>query len=933
MGTIMVGMMKKSMMIEDYGKIDCNWSDGEYALNLMLERLFGEKSDLDTFLDDLEGDNSTVTAERDADLQGLTLKDSKKIDSGSDDTITRFDCSQHASEILIAIIQNSTLSSNVMRILTRSDVLSKLIECSCFPSPNLIKNSGDNGDNISVAQYFSRHESTMTTAMSVLETLVLQLGGYGTVPTSPMYVDNNQGTVQNVDVNNTNAAHDEVIQSDANSQVDDSSSAETQQTFDAASNRNQSFPVEANTSSLLEQLPLLLVRLSKLLQHPDTLNWKSYVQYSKEPQQLLGASRLRIVRLIESLVLLGRKNVDHILCQSDCLEICLDLFWDFPWCSMLHQSVANLLVHVLEGGEERTELQRYFLYNCNLMQRLMQSFHGVQDITDVEDESRGDNDITSTNVTSNEENKLKDDSNYASLLEMKNVQIDSSSGSSSLDAERGSISSIEDDHDIPESTDETDSIPVSDDDVDAVMEQEELEKLNLEVNEGCDNKLVDSSCSKLKEELADCNGKNNDEISSNPINLANADEVNNSKQEFRIGYMGHVIIICQALVHACGTNDKINNEIVPKSVNQEEYTASEIKQDLSNNSDQTGISEVNSLTNDDNNFSEVLTPSNLIGRQETESSGNVVEISSPDKTSTEHNSIMSLLRGHKIYSEWLGFVTTTLASETAVQSTPLGGCNNQNDSNIGEQVAEPSWSNDGLVDHDIGDNSKGTYAGDGGIDLDNTKFDDAEVDIAASLMENISLPTPPTNGTEEVGQGNGGRHRRKGVLGGEGAGNGTGTGAEFGTVVQMHQNSGEYYQYDDPLGQWQHQFPDNMGFDGKDFGENENDDNDIENDVPVMDLFTGNLNFDDANGQNDDTGWANFDEGFAACTDNGDTPQIIDSSPDPFDSSNSPVLSDDFFGQDNSSQFVASFGDEEPTTQNNQISNSNSAGTTDAGNQ
>ena len=38
--------------MEDFDKIDCNWADGEYALNLLLERLLGESDDLDDLLGD-----------------------------------------------------------------------------------------------------------------------------------------------------------------------------------------------------------------------------------------------------------------------------------------------------------------------------------------------------------------------------------------------------------------------------------------------------------------------------------------------------------------------------------------------------------------------------------------------------------------------------------------------------------------------------------------------------------------------------------------------------------------------------------------------------------------------------------------------------------------------------------------------------------------
>ena len=311
--------------IEEYGNIDCDWTDGEYAINLLLARLLGLSDNMDDIFNDrIDNKASQSTNVHDS----PTSVDQVATSISSDEEMTRFDCSQHASEILIAIIQHSTLSSNIMKILTRKDVLSNLIHsaCSCLPH--------DNEKTDDFLKSFSRHESTMTSAMSVLETLVLQLGGYGNVPTSPTCEEQYSGAIPG-------------------------------NLPEAKNKPNRSFPTEATASTLVEQLPSLLAQLSKLLRHPDTQHWTSTMQYSRHPQQLLGISRLKIVRLIESLVLLGKREVDHLLCQSDCLEICLDLFWEFPWCSMLHQCVANLLVHVLEGGEERNEMQHYFLNHCN----------------------------------------------------------------------------------------------------------------------------------------------------------------------------------------------------------------------------------------------------------------------------------------------------------------------------------------------------------------------------------------------------------------------------------------------------------------------------------------------------------------------------------------------------------------------------------------
>ena len=779
--------------MEDVEKINCNWADGEYAINLLLERLLGESDVLDDLLDD---EKSSPATDRDA--------------------MTRFDCSQNASDILITIIQHSTLSSNVMKMMTTSDVLSKLIECSCssYIQKSLV-------DDVKSVQSFSRHESTMTTAMAVLETLILQLGGYGTLPDSTEDSDN-----------------------------------ETEMPYDEKVNQEQNSIKEANLSSLIQLLPSLLTRLNNLLNHPDTNEWTSEVQYSNEPQKLLGASRLRIVRLIESLALLGNSDVDHVLCQSDCLETCIKLFWEFPWCSMLHQSVANLLVHILEGGNTRKKLQHYFIHDCNLMERLMKSFHGIHTFSDGyvtnSQESipngNSDNDRHSINHQGNTLNLSDDHEENVTIL----------SGDQFVTK-----------------LNETDSIPVSDDDIDSALEQEEFEKMNGHTNDPnhskCDRQITDTT-------------KSISIISEIEESSLNNEDMHNDGDFFRTGYMGHVIIICQALVHACGISE--NTISSQTNIDEEVSINNECGKDLC--SERKNIIE-----------SKVKDTMNGICTQDI------------NNNSLEQDSIMMFVRGHSAYSDWVEFMATTFATETSIQSTLLGGgCNHLNESTLMTGLDQIPPSNDTHLDHDIGEISKGTYSvnqDEGGIDIDNNQFDDAEIDIAASLMHNINLPSSAHSTEDNNINGTGTHHRRRGVLGGEGSGNISGS--EFGTVVQMHQGSGDYYQYDDPLGQWQQKFPDNMAFEDSHFDDQDFDEIETEEkDVPVLNLFTGNINFDEVDGQSNDTAWANFDEGFGGFTNNDDS-QIIDSSPDPFDTPDSSSLIDDVFGQPDTSLFDDAFDD------------------------
>ncbi|KAI2492900.1 hypothetical protein MHU86_21648 [Fragilaria crotonensis] len=73
--------------------------------------------------------------------------------------------SQNASEVLITMIQNSPLISPVLLRLTQEPMLPQIMEAA------------------STGDHFSPHDNSLTCAMNVLESLILQLGGYGSVNT------------------------------------------------------------------------------------------------------------------------------------------------------------------------------------------------------------------------------------------------------------------------------------------------------------------------------------------------------------------------------------------------------------------------------------------------------------------------------------------------------------------------------------------------------------------------------------------------------------------------------------------------------------------------------------------------------------------------------------------------------------------------------
>ena len=539
----------------------------------------------------------------------------------------------------------------------------------------------------------------------------------------------------------------------------------------------------------------MLSSLSNLLLYPGAENWVSPMQFSRtRPQNILGSSRLRIVRLLESLVLLGDPSVDTILCESNCLEVCLDLFWKFQWCSMLHQSVANLLVHVFEGQNARSELQSYFIVKCNLLGRLMDSFsQGTEDC--IDSPASVSNAELSQNLMD-----LKDGKQQPPL--------------SSVASEKGSADEV---------------LPVSDDDVDAAMEQQEGSSGPLEVDIETTNGPEQSE---------------NDGVEGHD----GTDHV--PPQSFRLGYMGHVIIICQALVHACTSDGKSEAPSLAGGAISEEVSG-----------------ELENFVNKFNTDDDAPQPD-----QRPESSSESLErgragesVATEETPSSAPLILAQLVDTHLLSRNWQEFVSTTLASETAIQSTPLGGFPGGTPGMDPLHAHRPGLAEDSGYDDDDGAAPplppRGLLVGGDVIDMD-----DNDLDVAASMMAGLSLRRP-----DDVGDGR--------------------TDSELLPAIPAQSNGPAPggYMYDDPLGDGrfgrfdedddsssdeESELSGNTGDSGGAVADGGND-----NDAPVMDLFAGNF---DAFGDKDTGGetngawsdFANFDDAFAGAETLDDNPAI-----------------------------------------------------------
>lgn len=110
-------------------------------------------------------------------------------------------------------------------------------------------------------------------------------------------------------------------------------------------------PSQKMKVSIIPFLSSMLLSLEQILVHPSTKKWKIENQLKRSVSQC-GIPRFRAVRVLEALVLLGEERIDEVFVlqnergvKDNILGIVCDLFWEMEWCSGVHQSVANMVVH------------------------------------------------------------------------------------------------------------------------------------------------------------------------------------------------------------------------------------------------------------------------------------------------------------------------------------------------------------------------------------------------------------------------------------------------------------------------------------------------------------------------------------------------------------------------------------------------------------
>ena len=810
----------------------CDWSEYPiHALELLLSQLEGKteqpyliKYKFPVGYDKSESKESSENETTDSDKYEANLSRA-----------------QHASEILIGIIQNSPPDSSVMTTLSTDPFLGRIIELASF-------SSGSNETGILMP-----HESTMTCAMTVLENLILQLGGYGSA---------SHATTTEAESSAKAHSSPSVIREADTSFCLTELGPHTPISSPTVADNDQTV---ATPAALIQHLPSLLENLSSLLVHPETKKWAIATQFThNQPRPILGIVRLRAIRLLESLVLLGHPMADLLLQQSACLEISLDLFWKFEWCSMLHQSVANFLVHVFEASDQRADLQSYFIERCQLLKKLMDSFcDGISPV--------------SQDVQTNHVNNADFGDDVAMALKTMYTNPTTSS-LESLDGSESDNSCKERLFDA----DETDVVAhVSEDDVESAMEKEEQDS-----------------------EARGAVFQNNSVSKHNCLNETNAESgaaasVRDGNVSCRRGYMGHVILICQSLVKACDVQFEDNSGQNPREAT--ESNESQLSHDdfLVQNATMTAdfeSSAVHLMSNEspissrkrlDTSPTRVVdddmltSPITNIILSPTDSE-ELVESSLECNVQQNVSHLVSAIYQDPLAERWKSFISSTFATEMNAQSVPLGGQSLTKNSSA--SVGSDSKNRFASV---VSDESDTDFLGNKGVfGIIDGDFDmnEAEIDIAAEMMESLNLHSPNKD-HQPIGH-----NRLSGglLIGNNGSGNGQERNiGNFGSLIQSNSSiESKGYVYDDPLG-CVCQFDNENSSDEEDndfapkaanFSEEENDiskvlnkssstDEDDEDDMaPVLDLFTGNFSEsfsnnsasaqEESSGSN--IGWANF---------------------------------------------------------------------------
>ena len=228
----------------------------------------------------------------------------------------------------------------------------------------------------------------------------------------------------------------------------------------------------------------------------------------------------------------------------------------------------------------------------------------------------------------------------------------------------------------------------------------------------------------------------------------------------RKGYMGHVIIICQAIVHGCEEEAaEIEQQQQIKNQQQQRRDQQARLHPDGDGGDGGDADEDIDLINDNDNDND-NSMSTIAADNDNDNDNSMSTIAADNSTSTTASTLQSIIEGipGPTASHWMEFVTDKLATATNIQSTPLGGFDNSVDRS--SSLAENDFDLDVAEDmmRNLGMQASGRFTGaafgmrekDDDDDDDEDDDDEAIVDyFKEEVSLNVDTGTGSDNGNGE----------------------------------------------------------------------------------------------------------------------------------------------------------------------------------------
>jgi hypothetical protein len=273
-----------------------------------------------------------------------------------------------------------------------------------------------------------------------------------------------------------------------------------------------------------------------------------------------------------------------------------------------------------------------------------------------------------------------------------------------------------------------------------------------------------------------------------PTSISPLDETS-PQSKFRLGHMGHVIIMCQAIVHACkspakaSSGDEMNNNAASSTATESPHNGETETLEY----EEDGRTSTSDASNEDN---------------KSDADDRSVEPPEVNDWATDNVSKLAQVIAHiPIKAKWDEFVSTQLVDITAAQSANLGGF-------------DPSLDNSA---DDLG------YGMPGNNDDDALEISEGDLDIAVSMIEAMKITHDDDDEEYEDEDDD------------EDEGD---------TPHHKHVASSTAYRYEDPLGQKDGSLGDGYCSPPSSNEDEGRDGDDIASgdcDAPVLDLFAGNF--------------------------------------------------------------------------------------------